>query len=221
MAERRIMLTGFEPWADHEANPAQQLVARLDGWRAPEVQAVGLVLPVARAAATAAVAAALRDLRPDAVVHLGLAAGRPALTVERWAHNLADFVVPDNAGAQPRDEPLREDGQWRLASRLSVAAAVGALRAGGVPAAPSDSAGSFVCNAVLYGTLQWAAAHRYDGPVGFVHLPTTETVALEDQERAVEHLLRLLAGVGPGQTAGVAGSPAEGDGEGEREDGSR
>jgi pyroglutamyl-peptidase len=194
MAERRILITGFEPWADHAANPAQQIAARLDGWRGVDSRAIGLVLPVARDAAAATVAAALRDYRPAAVVHLGLAAGRPALTVERWAHNLADFVVPDNAGAQPRDEPLREDGEQRLASRLSIAAAVDALRAAGVPAAPSDSAGSFVCNAVLYGTLDWAAAHRHAGPVGFVHLPTTETVSLEDQERAVERLLRLLAG---------------------------
>jgi pyroglutamyl-peptidase len=205
MPERRILVTGFEPWADHAANPAQQLALRLDGWRAADVQAVGLVLPVARAGAIATVAAAVRELRPDAVVHLGLAAGRPALTVERWAHNLADFVVPDNAGAQPRNEPLREDGRRRLASRLSVAAAVGALQAAGVPASPSDSAGSFVCNAVLYGTLEWAASHGYAGPVGFVHLPTTDSIPLEDQERAVERLLRLLAG--EGQTAAGACSP--------------
>jgi pyroglutamyl-peptidase len=207
MRERRILVTGFEPWANHAANPAQQLAARLDGWRTAEVQAIGLVLPVARGAANATVAAALRELRPDAVVHLGLAAGRPALTVERWAHNLADFVVPDNAGAQPRNEPLREDGRKRLTSRLSVASAVGVLQAAGVAASPSDSAGSFVCNAVLYGTLDWAAAHGYAGPVGFVHLPTTETIPLEDQERAVERLLRLLAG--EGQNATGARSPAD------------
>src|SRR4051812_21634546 len=199
MPERRILVTGFEPWADHAANPAQQLAARLDGWRAAELQAVGLVLPVALGAANATMAAALRELRPDAVVHLGLAAGRPALTVERWAHNRPDFAAPDTAGARPRAEPLREDGRRRLASRLSVAAAVGVLQAAGVPASPSDSAGSFVCNAVLYGTLDWAAAHGYAGPVGFVHLPTTDTIPLGDQERALERLLRLLASAG--QTA--------------------
>ncbi len=193
VAERRILLTGFEPWADLTANPAQHLAERLDGWRGGDVRTVGLVLPVARDAANAAVAAALRDLRPAAIVHLGLAAGRPALTVERWAHNRADFVVPDNAGAQPRDEPLREDGRWRLPSRLSVAAALDALRAAGVPADASDSAGAFVCNAVLYGTLDWASAHGYAGPVGFVHLPAADTVPLADQERAIERVLRLLA----------------------------
>ena len=193
MAERRILLTGFEPWADHDWNPAQRLAERLDGWRRGDTRTIGLVLPVARAAANATVAAALRDLRPDAVVHLGLAAGRQALTVERWAHNEADFVVPDNAGAQPRNEPLCEDGAWRLPSRLGVAAAVDALRAAGVPAEPSDTAGRFVCNAVLYGTLDWAGAHGYHGAVGFVHLPAADAVSLADQERAIERLLRLLA----------------------------
>jgi pyroglutamyl-peptidase len=70
---------------------------------------------------------------------------------------------------------------------------VRALQASGAPAAPSDSAGTYVCNAVLYGTLDWAATARHTGPVGFVHLPTADTVSLADQERALERLLRLLA----------------------------
>jgi pyroglutamyl-peptidase len=191
--ERRVLLTGFEPWAHHTHNPAQWLAQRLDGWRHGELRVASLVLPVAHRAAPAAVAAALRDLRPSAVVHLGLAANRPALTVERWAHNLADFVVPDNAGAQPRGEPLREAGPQRHAASLNVAAAVAALQAAGVPVSPSDTAGAYVCNAVLYSTLDWAAAQQYDGSVGFLHLPAPETLALAEQERALEHLLRVLA----------------------------
>ncbi|HZS03131.1 MAG TPA: peptidase C15 [Chloroflexota bacterium] len=191
--ERRLLLTGFAPWADIEENPAQRLAARLDGWRAGEWRVAGLVLPVAHVAASADVAAALRDLRPHAVLHLGLAAGRPALTVERWAHNEADFPIPDTAGAQPRAEPLREDGPGQRASALDVAAAVRALQAAGVPAAPSNTAGTYVCNAVYYRTLDWAATAGYAGPVGFVHLPTAATVSLADQERALERLLRSLA----------------------------
>src|SRR5262249_43026650 len=80
-SERRILLTGFEPWADHALNPAQRLAERLDGWRAGNVRAVGLVLPVAARPANATVAAALRDLRPSAVGHLGPAAGPPAPTL--------------------------------------------------------------------------------------------------------------------------------------------
>jgi pyroglutamyl-peptidase len=191
--ERRLLLTGFAPWADHEENPAQRLAERLDGWQAGPVRVMGLVLPVAHVAASAVVVDALHDLRPDAVLHLGLAAGRPALTVERWAHNVADFVIPDTAGAQPRGEPLREGGPLRRAAMFDVAAAVRALGAAGVPAAPSDSAGTYVCNALLYRTLDWAATERYAGSVGFVHLPAAAAVSLADQERALERLLRLLA----------------------------
>jgi pyroglutamyl-peptidase len=192
-SERRVLLTGFEPWADHALNPAQRLAERLDGWRAGDVRAIGLVLPVAARMANATVAAALRDLRPSAVVHLGLAAGRPALTVERGAHNYADYPMPDTAGAQPQGERLSEAGPWRHAASLDVPAVVQALRAGGAPAEASSSAGAFVCNAVLYATLEWAAAHRYDAAVGFVHLPAVSDLALADQERALDHLLRLLA----------------------------
>ncbi|HLH26042.1 MAG TPA: hypothetical protein VK066_26295 [Chloroflexota bacterium] len=191
-AEQRLLLTGFAPWADHAQNPAAWLAERLDGWRAGDLRVAGLVLPVAHVAANATVAAALRDLRPSAVLHLGLAAGRPNLTVERWAHNVADFVIPDTAGAQPRGEPLREDGPRRLAAALDADTALRALQDGGVPAALSDSAGTYVCNAVFYRTLDWAAA-RHAGAVGFVHLPTAETVSLADQERALERLLRSFS----------------------------
>lgn len=193
-AERRLLLTGFERWADHAANPAEVLAARLDGWRHGCWRVHGVVLPVALAAGPAVLAAARRDLRPHAVLHLGLAAGRSQLTVERWAHNIADFPMPDNRGAQPRGEPLAEAGPARLAATLPVAAAVHALAAAGVPAAPSASAGAFVCNAVLYASLHWAAATGFAGPVGFVHLPSPATLALAAQERALERLLRLLTG---------------------------
>ncbi|MBX5493099.1 MAG: pyroglutamyl-peptidase I [Chloroflexi bacterium] len=191
-AERRLLLTGFEPWADHAANPAEVLARRLDGWRHRGWRVCGVVLPVALDAGPAVLTAARRDLRPHAVLHLGLAASRPGLTVERWAHNVADFPLPDNRGAQPRGEPLAEDGPTRLAATLPVAAAVHALAAAGVPATPSASAGQFVCNAVLYASLRWAAAARFAGPVGFVHLPSPQTLALDTQERALERLLRWL-----------------------------
>ena len=191
--ERRVLVTGFEPWAHHARNPAQALAEGVDGWRHGDLVATGLVLPVARDAGRGTALAALRDLRPSVVLHLGLAASRQAITVERWAHNHADFVVPDNSGAQPRGECLREDGAARLASSLEVAAVVGALSAAGMPAAASATAGTFVCNAVLYGTLDWAATHAYPGAVAFIHLPAPETLPLVDQERALDHLLRLLA----------------------------
>ncbi|HLI25469.1 MAG TPA: hypothetical protein VKZ60_00275 [Chloroflexota bacterium] len=196
-AERRLLLTGFEPWAAHAANPAAALATRLDGWRHRGWRVYGVVLPVALAAAPAELAAAWRDLRPHAVLHLGLAASRTALTVERWAHNVADFPVPDNRGAQPRGEPLAEDGPARLAATLPVGAAVRALAAAGVPAAPSDTAGQFVCNAVLYAALRRAAAARCAGPVGFVHLPGPQALPLAAQERALERLLRWLVAAQP------------------------
>jgi pyroglutamyl-peptidase len=191
--ERRLLLTGFVPWADVGENPAEWVAQRLDGWRGGDLRVAGLVLPVAHVAACASVAAAIRDLRPDAVLHLGLAAGRPALTVECWAHNVLDFMLPDTAGAQPRLEPLREDGPPRQTTSFDVEAAVRALTAAGAPAAPSATAGTYVCNAVFYRTLDWAATAGFAGPVGFIHLPTAETVSLADQERALEHLLCLLA----------------------------
>jgi pyroglutamyl-peptidase len=172
-----LLLTGFEPFGDEPVNPSELVAAALHGvvleGGGRQARVVAQRLPCAFGAAQAMLNDAIRSHPPLAVLALGLAAGRAALTPERVAINLADARIADNDGAQPCDEPLALAGPAAFFSTLPVKAMVAAMQGVGAPAALSLSAGSFVCNAVFYGLMQSLAAMpvatRPRG--GFMHLP--------------------------------------------------
>ncbi|MFT3889106.1 MAG: hypothetical protein QM713_13210 [Arachnia sp.] len=161
----RVLVTGFEPFGGDDANASADAVRALAAADAiPGVELVTAILPVSFARAPAALAAAVESTRPDAVLSVGEAGGRTAVTPERFAANERVARIPDNDGARPAG-PI-DDGPELLAGGLDVDAAVAACRAAGVAAEPSDDAGRFVCNAVFR-----AALTCFDGPAGFVHVP--------------------------------------------------
>lgn len=195
--ERLVLLTGFGPFGREPDNPSEHVVRALDGTRLPGGQRVrGRVLPVAFDGARAALAAALTEGVPSLALGLGLAASRREISVERVALNLADAPMPDAGGAQPVDRPLADDGPPARFASLPVKALVAALRAAGHPAGLSLSAGSYVCNAVLYALLE-----RLDPlgvPAGFLHLPRADAWPLEKQVEAVRLALITAAAVTDG-----------------------
>lgn len=163
-----VLLTGFEPFGGDAVNPSGDAVRAVAAeWSGPESLVVD-VLPVTFAGA----ADRLRELvgihRPDVVVATGLAGGRAAIGVERVAVNLADARIPDNAGAQPVDEPSVDGAPAGAFSTLPVKAIAAAIRAAGIPAEVSHTAGTFVCNHVFFTALDAVP----DGVrAGFVHVP--------------------------------------------------
>lgn len=198
----RVLLTGFEPFGGAAHNPsiaaARDAVVLL---AARGVHAEAVELPCAFAQAGPVLAAALRRARPEAAIAVGLAGGAAAVRVERIAVNLQDARIPDNAGEQPVDRPVRADGPAALFATLPVKRAVAEIRAAGIPAEPSLSAGAFVCNHVMYALLDAPGTAR---AAGFVHVPwdaegrpSPDTPALPaaDLARAVaEAALAALAG---------------------------
>jgi pyroglutamyl-peptidase len=207
--ERRIVLTGFEPFGGHAVNPSGEIARALDGRTIAGALVAASVLPVELARLDAALDAALAGPTPTLVVALGLAAGEPAIRLERVALNLADFAIPDNSGAVARGVALDPGGPAARLARLPLAAALDALLAAGIPARFSESAGAYLCNAAMYRLL----ARVPEGvPCGFVHLPQLPaqaaaalaarggrggetglaglaSMALETQRRAVEIVL--------------------------------
>jgi pyroglutamyl-peptidase len=105
------------------------------------------------------------------VVHLGLAAGRARVAVERVAVNVMDYDTPDNAGYRARGEPCVAGGPAAYFATLPVAAIVAALVAEGIPAHVSNTAGTYLCNQTMYGTLHQLAQRHHPARAGFVHLP--------------------------------------------------
>ncbi len=114
---------------------------------------------------------AITDVKPDIVISVGQAGGRSALTVEKVAINLAEARIPDNDGEQPLDQPLREDGDTAYFATIPVKAMVANVRAHELPAFVSYTAGTFVCNSVMYNVL-YLLDRKFPGVRGgFIHVP--------------------------------------------------
>lgn len=145
----KILVTGFDPFGGETVNPAYEAVKLLPDTIAG-AQIIKLQVPTRFALSCTVLEAAVNEHRPDAVICVGQAGGRSAITPERVAINLADASIPDNAGDQPVDEPIRKDGAPAYFTSLPVKAMVQKMRAAGIPAALSYTAGSFVCNSLMY-----------------------------------------------------------------------
>lgn len=168
--KRPLLLSGFEPFGGATRNPAAEVLRALAGQSIGGVAIETLLLPVSfRAAARKLRTRLKRAPRPRAVVALGLAGGRAAIGIERVAINLIDARIADNDGRQPIDHPVRRGGPSAYFSTLPVKAMLAAARTADLPVELSLSAGSYVCNALMYQLLDALAGTRI--PAGFIHLP--------------------------------------------------
>lgn len=167
---KTILLTGFEPFGGEARNPSQEIARALDGRMIAGRRVAGAVLPCVFGASLVNLKTLLRAHRPELVVCLGQAGGRAEITPERVAINVDDARMPDNAGAQPVDRPVIRRGPAAYWSTLPVKAIVMALRAEGIPAAVSQTAGTFVCNHVFYGLMHALKSGR-GVRGGFIHVP--------------------------------------------------
>ena len=171
MSRPVILLTGFEPFGGHAANPSEEVAKALDGRAVGGVVVRSAVLPVDHAAAGPRAARLVDELDPRAIVHLGLAGGRARIALERVALNVMDFDTPDNTGYRACNEPCVPGGPPAYFATLPLAAMLEALVADGVPAYVSNTAGTYLCNQTLYGTLHRLAERGQPARAGFIHLP--------------------------------------------------
>ena len=165
-----MLLTGFESYGGRSLNPAEQVVKRLAGSQIRGVQVIGHTLPVAYRELEPRIAQLLKEIRPRAMICLGLWPGTPMLRIERIAVNIADFEIPDNLGLMTRG-PVVEGGAEAYRSKLPIHAIQDRLLEAGIPARLSASAGTFLCNALMYHALRACAEHAPAAPCGFIHLP--------------------------------------------------
>ncbi|CAO3427608.1 pyroglutamyl-peptidase I [Azospirillum doebereinerae] len=175
---RNILLTGFEPFGGEAINPSWEAVRRLDGWECRGHRVVAHRVPCVFGAALDALAQAVALADPVVVLCVGQAQSRSDFSVERVAINLDDARIPDNAGNQPIDVPVIADGPAAYFASLPIKAIVAAVRAAGLPASVSQTAGSFVCNHLFYGACHLRAVHRPGLRVGFVHIPLSPAQAV-------------------------------------------
>lgn len=196
-----ILVTAFDPFGGESINPAQQAVERLDG-KIGEHHIHKLIIPTVFGRAAELVIQEMEALRPDAVVCVGQAGGRKAVTPERVAINVMDANITDNAGVQPQDEPIVPDGPAAYFSTLPIKRMVEGIRTAGLEAAVSNSAGTFVCNSLLYSVLHHAATEMPETKAVFVHVPfipqqtegkdSVPSMPLEDIVRALTAAISVL-----------------------------
>ena len=174
----KILLTCFEPFGGERVNPAQLAVHRVSG-SVCGAQIVRLDVPVVFGQSVEAVLCAMRRERPDAVLCVGQAGGRSGITVERVAINVDDARIPDNAGNQPIDAPIEKGGPAAYFSTLPIKAMAADIREAGIPAGVSNTAGTYVCNHLMYGMLH-GIAKEFPGMLGgFMHVPYAHEQALD------------------------------------------
>jgi len=165
-----ILITGFDPFGGEKVNPAFEVLKKLKK-NIAGAKITLLEVPTVFGDSVAKVTAAIEKLRPDAVLMIGQAGGRYEISVERVGINLNDARIPDNKKQQPIDESIDASGPAAYFATLPVKDMVQAIRKAGVPASVSYTAGTFVCNHLLYGVLNYCAKKMPKVKAGFIHIP--------------------------------------------------
>ena len=199
----KILVTGFDPFGGESVNPAYEAVKLL-----PDViggaEIFKLEIPTVFSLSGPAVEEGIRKYQPDVVICVGQAGGRSSISVEKVAINFVDARIPDNNGEQPLDEPLQADGPAAYFATLPVKAMVQHVKEAGLPCYLSFTAGTYVCNSIMYNVL-YMCEKRYPGiRAGFIHVPyacgqvidkanTTPSMPLETIAKSLEYAIEAVA----------------------------
>ena len=193
----KIIVTGFDPFGGEKINPSIECVKAL-----PEIEGVELIrleLPTVFKESAKRLNEVINDVKPDAVLSVGQAGGRPGITMERIAINVDDARIPDNVSQQPIDEAIQLDGEAAYFTTLPIKRIVKAIREAGISAVVSNSAGTFVCNHIMYQALFAATKAEKPFKAGFMHIPfipeqTTDkpSLPLEESTKALQIAIETI-----------------------------
>jgi pyroglutamyl-peptidase len=190
---RTVLVTGFTPFGGERTNPSWEIVKalpdRILGYRIAKLR-----VPTEFGKAIDVTAKALNTLQPEIVLCFGQAGGRSHLSVERIAINIDDARIADNAGNQMIDQPIRAEGPAAYFCTVPIKAMVAAMLETGAPAEVSNTAGTFVCNHLIYGVLHHIAVTALAARAGFVHVPYLDLQVLGKAGIASMSLPTMIAG---------------------------
>ncbi len=200
---KRVLLTGFEPFAGASLNPSELIVKALAATGVAGVDLHTAILPVVFTESSELLKHLIKQHQPDIVICLGQAEGRKEISFERVAINLDDARLADNAGRTITDQPVVDGGHPAHFTTLPVKEMVAAVRSAGIAAGLSTTAGTFVCNHIFY-SLQHALLGTHKNS-GFIHVPLVPeqspefegqpTMPLAQQVEAIAIAIRVAAGI--------------------------
>ena len=174
----KVLVTGFDPFGGDSINPAYEAVKMIPN-EVAGAQVIKLEIPTVFKESGEVVEAAIREHNPDIVICIGQAGGRSAISFERVAINLAEARIPDNKGNQPIGTKLEEDGETAYFTTLPIKAMMKNVQEHGLPAYISYTAGTFVCNDIMYRLLYMIDKEFSDVKGGFIHVPFEPTQVID------------------------------------------
>lgn len=186
----KVLITGFDPFGGEKINPAWEAVRALpdniDG-----IEVVKLQIPTVFKKSAKKLFENIESVKPDVVICVGQAGGRYEFSVERVAINVDDGRIPDNDGYQPVDSPVFEDGENAYFSTLPIKAIVEEVKKDGIPAAVSNTAGTYVCNHIMYSLLYYLNKNNLNIKGGFIHVPFIPEQVVEKKNTPYMELTRI------------------------------
>ncbi|WP_293723807.1 pyroglutamyl-peptidase I [uncultured Cetobacterium sp.] len=166
----KVLITGFDPFGGESINPAWEAVNAMqdviDG-----IEIVKLQIPTVFRKSAEKLFTGIEEHKPDVVMCIGQAGGRYDMSVERVAINMDDGRIPDNEGYQPIDTPVYEDGENAYFATLPIKGIVEEIKAANIPASVSNTAGTYVCNHIMYSLLYYISKNNLNIKGGFIHVP--------------------------------------------------
>lgn len=166
----KILVTGFDPFGGEKINPAIESVKRLPD-KIMDAEIIKLEIPTVIGKSVDKIREKIKEVEPNVVLSIGQAGGRPDITVERVGINCDDCRIKDNEGNQPIDEKVVENGPAAYFATIPIKAIVEHIKEGKIPASVSNTAGTFICNHVLYGVCHIKATEYPNMRTGFIHIP--------------------------------------------------
>lgn len=196
----KVLLTGFEPFGGETVNPAYLAVTMLPDLIA-EAQIIKKEIPTAFYESRDKLRVYIKEAQPDVVICIGQAGGRAGITIEKVGINLVEAGIPDNNGNQPMDEAIDHTGATAYFSNLPIKKMVQEIRNSGIPASISYTAGTYVCNYLLYCLLDEIEKNHPQMRGGFIHVPfatqqgigksnSTPTMEVSTIAKALEEAIR-------------------------------
>ena len=190
----KILVTGFDPFGGEKVNPALEAVKSLPSViHGAEIRWVEI--PTVFYQSAEVLETEIVRYQPDVVLCIGQAGGRASLTPERVAINQDDARIPDNDGNQPIDTPIRLDGEAAYFSTLPIKAMVQAIKEVGLPATVSNTAGTFVCNHLMYQALYLSDKKFLNMRAGFMHIPYMTEQVINKPNTASMNLADIVKGI--------------------------
>ncbi|MBO3445327.1 pyroglutamyl-peptidase I [Clostridium sp. CCUG 7971] len=190
----KVLLTGFNPFGGEPVNPAEEAVKMVSN-NINGAEVIKITIPTVMTKSVEAIEKAIEEYHPDIVISVGQAGGRFDITPERVAINMDDFRIKDNEGNQVIDKTIKEDGQAAYFSNLPIKAMVKHMNENQIPASVSNTAGTFVCNHVMYGILYMIDKKYPNIKGGFIHIPYMTSQIIDKKNTPFMSLKEIVRGL--------------------------